>query len=53
MVGLAQRGDIVTRIIATLPPHFQVSLTFNLFAVDQPTKVKPTVFVVILDDTVL
>ena len=53
MVGLAQRGEIVTRIIATMPPHFLVSLTFNVFAVDQPSGTEPTVFVIILDDIVL
>ena len=53
VVGLGQVGDPITRIFATLPPHYSISITFNIFVVDQTVPVRSSLFVIILDNLIL
>jgi hypothetical protein len=53
MVGLAQRGDSITRIFANLQSHLFISVTFNLFIMDQWERIRSNLVVLLLDGKVL
>lgn len=53
IAGPAQVGDPITRIFATLPLHYSISLTFNIFVVDQVLPTRKSLFVLILDNVIL
>lgn len=53
LVGLAQRGDSITRIFTTMPPHYFMSITFNIMVVDQVAATQANLFVIIVDNIIL
>jgi hypothetical protein len=53
IAGLGQSGDPITRIFATLPLHYSISITFNIFVVDQSAPTRNNLFVIILDNIIL
>lgn len=53
LVGPAMQGDSITRIFAVLKPHYFVSITFNVFIIDQTAAVQNNLFVIILDNIIL
>jgi hypothetical protein len=53
IVGLAQRGDFITRIFASFPAHTSISITFNIFLVDMPALTSRNIFIIMLDNIVL
>jgi hypothetical protein len=53
VVGPAQSGDAITRMFALLPLHYSISLTFNIFVIDQATPTRSSLFIIILDNIIL
>ncbi len=53
VVGLGQVGDQITRVFANLPLHYSISISFNIFVVDQTTSTRNNLFVIILDNLIL
>jgi len=53
IVGPAQRGDSITRIFANVQPHLFVSISFNIFVIDQYQSVRPNLFAILLDNSIL
>jgi hypothetical protein len=52
-VGLAQPGDSITRIFANMQLHYLISITFNIFVVDQTAATQNNLFIIILDNNIL
>ena len=46
MVGFAERGQIIKRTFLQLPPHISISISYNVFIIDQPTEAQKYQFVV-------
>ena len=53
MLGPAQSGDAITGMFAILPLHYSTLPTFNIFAIDQATPTRSSLFIIILDKIIL